>query len=567
MKITSPLFQVMVIFLLCVTPANLYADASIWYVDVDSTTTSPDGVSWDTAFPKIQDAVDAAVKAGASPIAPAEVWVKEGVYTGWGDNPYQYEMYLGVCVLVLYPHVHVYGGFLGNETNRMQRDWQKNATIIDGEEEYRGVFGANDATLDGFTIRRGSALTRTELNNRYSNKGGGFLNCDTSPTVRNCVFEKNEETRGSGMYNQHSSPTLENCVFINNQPKLLECKGGAIYNKDASPHLLNCTFSNNVTEGNGAGIYNQNSSPVLQNCRFTTNFSKSNGGAIYDLDSCSTVESCTFSKNAADKDGGAICHETKTADVPPSRITGCAFSENRAENDGGAICHTVINPNPFSPILDQCTFTQNRATHSGGALAGGGFAKNCLFVENVADVDGGGVFVASATDCRFEKNFAKRNGGGLCNGFATNCLFIDNTAQVDGGGMCWSGAVNSTFFGNTAQGNGGGVYDRYSVFLTNCIVWGNSAEKEGQAIYPVHAEAPRVTYSCIEGGYTGEGNIDMSPLFVNPGEGDVSLQTGSPCIDAGTAKDAPTTDIQGTSRPQGNGVDMGAYEWITDKTK
>ena len=92
-------------------------------------------------------------------------------------------------------------------------------------------------------------------------------------------------------------------------------------------------------------------------------------------------------------------------------------------------------------------------------------------------------------------------------------------------------------------------------------MWGNSAEKEGKAIYPVHAEAPRVTYSCIEGGYTGEGNIDTPPLFVNPDEGDVSLQADSPCIDAGTSKNAPTTDIQGAPRPQCNGVDMGAYEW------
>ncbi len=75
------------------------------------------------------------------------------------------------------------------------------------------------------------------------------------------------------------------------------------------------------------------------------------------------------------------------------------------------------------------------------------------------------------------------------------------------------------------------------------------------------------SWGPFQGGYTGKGNIDMPPLFVNSGEGDVSLQADSPCIDAGTSKDVPTTDIQGASRPQGNGGDMGAYEWSGDSSK
>jgi 7,8-dihydropterin-6-yl-methyl-4-(beta-D-ribofuranosyl)aminobenzene 5'-phosphate synthase len=38
------------------------------------------------------------------------------------------------------------------------------------------------------------------------------------------------------------------------------------------------------------------------------------------------------------------------------------------------------------------------------------------------------------------------------------------------------------------------------------------------------------------------------------------LESGSPCVDTGTAGGAPTTDIEGFARPCGNGVDMGAYE-------
>jgi hypothetical protein len=41
---------------------------------------------------------------------------------------------------------------------------------------------------------------------------------------------------------------------------------------------------------------------------------------------------------------------------------------------------------------------------------------------------------------------------------------------------------------------------------------------------------------------------------------DLSLKTGSTAIDTGLAVGAPTTDINGVARPQGTGIDIGAYE-------
>jgi parallel beta-helix repeat protein len=51
------------------------------------------------------------------------------------------------------------------------------------------------------------------------------------------------------------------------------------------------------------------------------------------------------------------------------------------------------------------------------------------------------------------------------------------------------------------------------------------------------------------------------PLFVNAPAADFSLRAGSPAIDAGTAANAPSTDLDGRARPQGAGVDVGAYEY------
>jgi len=106
----------------------------------------------------------------------------------------------------------------------------------------------------------------------------------------------------------------------------------------------------------------------------------------------------------------------------------------------------------------------------------------------------------------------------------------------------------------------------------------------------IYGTGPYVTYSNIEGGYTGEGNIDADPCFfstaywvdindpniiVDPEdpnavwvEGDYHLLIGSPCIDAGDPHFVPKpneTDIGGLPRVINGRVDMGAYEFVPVK--
>ncbi|MHC4713164.1 MAG: putative Ig domain-containing protein, partial [Planctomycetota bacterium] len=50
-------------------------------------------------------------------------------------------------------------------------------------------------------------------------------------------------------------------------------------------------------------------------------------------------------------------------------------------------------------------------------------------------------------------------------------------------------------------------------------------------------------------------------LFTDPANSDYELKSGSPAIDAGTALNDVTDDIEGTSRPLGDGHDIGAYEY------
>jgi len=59
-------------------------------------------------------------------------------------------------------------------------------------------------------------------------------------------------------------------------------------------------------------------------------------------------------------------------------------------------------------------------------------------------------------------------------------------------------------------------------------------------------------------------DIFVDPLFVDPENNDFRLQPGSPAIDAGADLSTIfTDDINGNSRPQGSGWDVGPYEYTT----
>ena len=68
-----------------------------------------------------------------------------------------------------------------------------------------------------------------------------------------------------------------------------------------------------------------------------------------------------------------------------------------------------------------------------------------------------------------------------------------------------------------------------------------------------------ISYSCIQGGYSGPGNINTDPLFVDPANGDFHLTNPSDCIDSGdnSAVTEPC-DFEGDPRIAYGTVDMGA---------
>lgn len=242
-----------------------------------------------------------------------------------------------------------------------------------------------------------------------------------------------------------------------------------------------------------------------------------------------------------------------------------------------------------SPTIRRCLFLDNRALTKGGAVHlsySSPLFESCRFVGNESVVTqrtanfGGAVY---------------SEGDVLPNGAPTfiNCLFTGNHAGVGSGGS--GGAIyattgnrpsliNCTIAGNRADSAGGGVWGAPRV--VNSILWGNfdggtstrSAQMSGSAT---------VTYSCVQGGWSGTGNLEDDPLFVDGTGADgitgtrddnLALDAGSPAIDAGDTSALPVDivrDLNGAPRlvndpatedrgVAGSGVavvDLGAFEY------
>ena len=247
---------------------------------------------------------------------------------------------------------------------------------------------------------------------------------------------------------------------------------------------------------------------------------------------------------------------------------------------------TFANQETDAAVIDGFTIRNGRGAsveylpglwyHGGGGvfvLTSTPTITNCAIVANAAGSNGGGIACvyeahATITNCTIAGNGAIRGGGIDCyddsSPLIENCIITDNdsTCGCSGGGAIHfygSSPVirHCTITGNRAVGNGGAFYIRSSSpTVTNCILWGDSANTSPE-VHVISGD-PTITYSDIAFGYVGEGNIDVDPFFIAPG--DFHLEARSPCIDAGTDAGS-VVDMDGDGRPWGGGFDMGADEY------
>ncbi len=238
-------------------------------------------------------------------------------------------------------------------------------------------------------------------------------------------------------------------------------------------------------------------------------------------DSETVVEGFTIVAGLADYGGAIECQGSSPT------IKNCMFVDNVAYNEGGAI--DCFNS---SPLIENCVFNTNIAGGFGGAIEcyqSSPTVKNCLFIGAYAAVNGG------AIDCSSSSKPV-----------INNCTISDNS---NGSGV--AGGISS---GGSSQ-----------PVITNCILWNNTGDLYGCS----------ATFSCIEDGDAGLGNISSNPLF-RDGPVD-SVMSGyylsntaagqsqsSPCIDRGVGPAVPFAEpnsytTRTDSLPDTGIVDMGFH--------
>jgi hypothetical protein len=245
--------------------------------------------------------------------------------------------------------------------------------------------------------------------------------------------------------------------------------------------------------------------------------------------------------------GSVIIMVNATATVQGFTITGGTGTAWKDQSDGlvyregGGILTEGGNP-----VICNNVLIDNRANDKSGGLrsAGGGaircgFGSSALILNNIIAYNqglyGGGI-VAFHNNVTIRNNLIYRNSGG----------------QDFGGGGIWITSStspniveNNTIVENTSAFDAGGLLAWLNlVVVRNCIFWGNRATY-GDQMKNRSAGTLDVGFCDVEGGWTGTGNIDLTPSFDGP---NLLLGAGSPCIDAGVP-DAPYYDPEDPGNP------------------
>jgi hypothetical protein len=397
---------------------------------------------------------------------------------------------------------------------------------------------ARSATADGLTWRTAfthpmDAVKASQVGDKIWVAAGTYTPAEgTSPVV---VLKSGIEIYG-GFSGTEADPSQR----VTGKTSTLDGKGTSSHVVVAAGNTRLDGFT--VTGGraldeNGAGLLAQDARDILvSNCIFSGNMARhrstgGRGAAIYGAGSSGIVQGCGFSFNEVGQVFGEVGGAGIDLEESSFRVERCTFNGNKAPAGAG------IFASRSELTVADCSFTNNFAT------------------------DGSGIYIRGCSpaivNCLFAKNIASHNAAIYADQSSTpsvrNCTVVQNM------GGWWTGAILNAR-NSTSE-------------VVNSILWGNSGSQIHHYLVPSPdpSQPPsRVTYSDVQFGYPGKGNINASPRFADLLRGDFRLAAGSAAIDAGDRVPAPNDsgeDLVGNARVvDGDGdrkavIDMGAYEY------
>lgn len=193
------------------------------------------------------------------------------------------------------------------------------------------------------------------------------------------------------------------------------------------------------------------------------------------------------------------------------------------------------------------------STGGGGVRIGDGYVRfyNNVIMNNTSRYGSG--LVLNYAGGEYKNNIIARNSGAMAFGSGAG-VWMNNTFSRP------KTLENNTIVFNTSTSQTPGVYNTGGLAaLRNNIVWGNTGGTNAQFGGPQML----VTYSNVQGGLAGPGNINSEPLFDTT---NYYLRANSPCVDKGDSSaeynDPPDPLNPSQAKwPARGGLrnDMGAY--------
>lgn len=228
------------------------------------------------------------------------------------------------------------------------------------------------------------------------------------------------------------------------------------------------------------------------------------------------------------------------------------------QGDWGA----AIELSPAHPTIRGNIFDSNSQQAGGFGAAIGGNGSSPIIEKNI--------FLNNTCDSQYLSGVASFVNGS--SPIINNNIFHDNSCR----------AINMTLptgnapkvINNTIVRNSVGIHvdrrvDTSGQTFQNNIISENTIGLE--VVFGSESYNPTWKYNLVYNNsmnYVGiidqanlNGNLSLNPLFLDSLNNKFQLQQNSPSIDAGLLFNAPSDDFDGIARPNGNGIDIGAYEY------
>lgn len=489
-------------------------------------------------------------------------------------------------------------------------------TVLDGTGHQITISGSN--TVRVFFVNTNVSFTLLNLTvaNGRSTNGAGIFNAGGTVTLLGDVFQTNiaywdggslPPIGGGAIFNQFGTACAANCTFVANEvasapqetyPPLPSFGGGAIWNEGGHLVLQACVFTGNQALG-------------CENANYLLNpGGDAFGGAVLNTGT-NVIDLCSFSQNSTvggtsggSAWGGAICNEGSLTVARSSFINNWAVGADGGCYDtgvwggaaeGAAICNFGML------LLQSTTLAENGASGGwgepgfdcgielqddpggpggfGGSAAGGLFNLgtatliNDTIALNSAFGGNGGQGGQGGPSKMYSYGGAGGNGGSGCGGIAglsnllqmANCTVASNSASAGMGGQGGCAYGKPWWQTGPSGTNGvpvGGVNALSCVFASTLLAGNVPLNFAGTNIDASCNLSSDASCTFTNTGSRTNTNPLLGPLANNGGPTlTMALLPGSPAIDAGSAIGAPATDQRGILRPQGPGVDIGAYEY------